>query len=129
MGEPEWIAKSVVLALHEEQLSEHGGQAGLRDAALLDSALDRPRNQDANASPDVFDFAAAYAFGIARNHPFFNGNKRTSLVASEGFLLINSYEVTASEALKVPVWLSLAKGDITEAEIAEWFRTNSIPTA
>lgn len=127
MREPEWIAKAVALALHDEQLAEHGGQAGLRDEALLDSALDRPKNQFAYGNPDIFDLAAAYAFGIAKNHPFLDGNKRASLVASEGFLLLDGYEVTATEAAKITVWLSLAAGETSEAQMADWFRANGKP--
>jgi death on curing protein len=129
MEEPVWIIKAVVLALHEEQLAEHGGQTGIRDDALLESALNRPQNQHAYGDPDIFDLAAAYAYGIANNHPFVDGNKRTSLVTSETFLLQSDIEVIADESAKVSIWLSLAAGELTEQELAGWFRNHSIKTS
>jgi death-on-curing protein len=125
VDEPKWIIKAVVLAAHDEQLAEHGGHAGLRDDGLLESALARPVNQYSYGEADIFDLAAAYAYGLIKNHPFLDGNKRTSLTVSLGFLLLNGFKVTAEEAARLPVWLSLAEGKLDEAELAQWLRTNS----
>jgi death-on-curing protein len=123
----EWVAHSVVLAIHDEQLAEHGGSPGLRDAGLLESALARPQNFAAYGDPDVAALAASCAFGIAKNHPFVDGNKRTSYVISRLFLRLNGYDVTASEAERLRVWLALASGETSEEELAAWFRTNTKP--
>lgn len=125
MKEPTWLIKTVVLALQEEQLAEHGGQLGVRDEGLLDSALDRPKNQCIRGTPDIYDLAAAYAYGIAKNHPFLDGNKRASLVAAEAFLNLNGHDLTAADAEVLAVWLALASGEMTEIELAEWFRSNA----
>ncbi|MGO9005322.1 MAG: type II toxin-antitoxin system death-on-curing family toxin [Beijerinckiaceae bacterium] len=125
MKEPEWLIKAVVLAMQEEQLAEHGGQPGVRDEGLLDSALDRPKNQFCYGTPDIYDLAAAYAYGISKNHPFLDGNKRASFVVSETFLLLNGFTVTATEEAKLTVWLALADGKMAEAELAKWFRNNA----
>jgi death-on-curing protein len=125
--EPEWVIKAVVLALQEEQLAEHGGHVGVRDEGLLDSALDRPKNQFHYGTPDIYELAAAYAYGLAKDHPFLDGNKRPSLVVSETFLFLNGLVVSAAEDEKLPIWLALAEGKMAEAEVAEWFRNNSEP--
>ena len=125
MDEPKWIIKAVVLAAHDEQLTEHGGHAGLRDDGLLESALARPVNRYSYGEADIFDLAAAYAYGLIKNHPFLDGNKRAWLTVSLGFLLLNGFKVTAEEAARLPVWLSLAEGKLDEAELAQWLRTNS----
>ncbi len=117
-----WIDPAVVLAVHEEQLAEHGGAAGVRDAGLLESALARPRNLAHYGEPDVCELAAAYAFGLARNHPFIDGNKRSAFVATELFLLLNGWRLVASDADCVLVMLSLAAGDIDEAPFSAWLR-------
>jgi death-on-curing protein len=122
MDEPVWVLKAVVLALHEEQLAEHGGSPGLRDEGLLDSALDRPRNLYGYGSPDLADLAASYAHAIAKNHAFVDGNKRTSLVVAELFLALNGAELNASDSELVVIWLSLASGEIEEADLARWIR-------
>ncbi|MGH6817632.1 MAG: type II toxin-antitoxin system death-on-curing family toxin [Methylovirgula sp.] len=127
MDEPEWIIKAVVLAAHDEQLAEHGGQEGLRDEGLLESALARPRDRYSYGEADIFELAAAYAFGLAKNHPFLDGNKRVSLVVSVGFLLLNGFKVTAEEAAKLPIWLLLAEGKFDESELAAWFRAHAEP--
>lgn len=119
---PVWLLKSVVLAIHVEQLAEHGGLSGLRDEALLDAALDRPKNLLAYGEPDIFDLAAAYAFGIARNHAFLDGNKRTSFVAAELFLALNGYGSNADDAECVVTWLALAEGSLSETQLADWLR-------
>jgi death on curing protein len=118
-----WVSSDVAMAVHAEQLTAHGGSDGVRDAALLDSALARPQNLAAYEEPDVAALAAAYAFGIARNHPFVDGNKRTALVVSETFLILNGYLCTATDAEAVVAFLALAAGTLTEDELADWFRT------
>lgn len=120
----EWVAQSVVLAIHDEQLAEHGGSPGLRDFGLLESALARPQNSAAYGDPDIAALGAAYAFGIAKNHPFIDGNKRTSAVISRLFLRLNGYDVTASEAERLRVWLALASGQMDEEALVKWFQTN-----
>jgi death-on-curing protein len=125
MDEPKWIITAAVLAVHDEQLAEHGGRGGLRDEALLESALARPKNQYDYGEADIFDLAAAYAYRLAKNHPFFDGNKRVSLTVSIGFLLLNGFKVLADEAAKLPIWLGLADGTLNEPELAAWFRTHS----
>ena len=119
---PTWLLKSVVLAIHQEQLAEHGGLPGVRDEARLDAALDRPRNLEAYGKPDIFDLAAAYAFGLCQGHAFIDGNKRTSFVAAELFLDLNGCELDADDADCVMTWLAMADGSMTEPEIAAWLR-------
>jgi death-on-curing protein len=125
VSEPIWIDLEVVLAIHDEQLSEHGGQAGVRDRGLLESALARPRNQFEHGESFLTHLAAAYAFGISRNHPFLDGNKRTSLVVAELFLELNGLELSASDAACVATFLSLAAGELTEDDLALWVMENS----
>lgn len=110
--------------MHLRQLSEHGGGAGLRDNGLLESAIQRPLNKTQYGTPDLSDLAASYAFGIARNHPFIDGNKRTALVASFTFLYLNGYGVNTSQVENVRTFLELASGSLTEENLAEWFRNN-----
>ncbi len=119
-----WASEDVVLAVHDEQLAEHGGLSGVRDLPLLQSALARPQNLEAYGNPDVADLAAAYAVGIARNHAFIDGNKRTALVVAAGiFLPLNGYELAASDAESVRAMLAVADGTMSEAELAIWLRT------
>ena len=125
MREPVWIDPAVVLALHDQQLVEHGGQAGLRDAGLLESALARPRNRFAYESADLPVLAASYTFGLVRNHPFIDGNKRTGLVVAELFLGINNVELTATDAECVMAFLQLAAGEMTETSLAGWIAEHS----
>jgi death-on-curing protein len=127
VSEPVWIELDVVLAVHDEQLAEHGGQPGVRDAGLLESALSRPRHQFAYGQPSIQHLATSYAFGISRNHPFLDGNKRTSLVVAELFLELNGYELTATDAQCVTTFLALAAGDLSEDELATWITANSKP--
>ncbi len=117
-----WLSKETILAMHARQLAEHGGGTGLRDEGLLESAIQRAANKVAYETPDIADLAAAYAFGIAKNHPFVDGNKRTSLVASRAFLRFNGYQVIATDKEKLETFLSLAAGTISEIELAAWFR-------
>ena len=117
-----WVALDVAQAAHHEQLVEHGGGEGIRDAGLLESAMTRPQQLANYGEPDLAALAAAYAFGIARNHPFIDGNKRTAAVVSETFLALNGAELQASDAELVVAFLALAAGELTEAELADWFR-------
>jgi death on curing protein len=119
-----WLTAEFASAFHMRQLAEHGGGAGLRDGGLLESALQRPRNKRSDGAPDPAELAAAYAYGIARNHPFVDGNKRTALVASFTFLFLNGYKMTTSQAENVTIFLSLAAGELTEKELTVWFRKN-----
>lgn len=128
MSEPIWIDLAVVLAIHDEQLAEHGGQAGVRDRGLLESTLARPRNQFGYGESSLARLAAAYAFGISRNHPFLDGNKRTSLVVAELFLELNDLELEASDAACVATFLSLAAGELTEDDLALGVTENSRAT-
>lgn len=111
------------MAAHAEQLAEHGGGEGVRDAGMLDSAMARPRNLAEYGEPDIAALAASYAFGIARNHPFVDGNKRTAAVVSETFLMLNGYALDASDAEVVVAFVALAAGELSEDELADWFRT------
>ncbi|MDP2810311.1 MAG: type II toxin-antitoxin system death-on-curing family toxin [Rhodocyclaceae bacterium] len=119
------IERSVLLAVHDEQLAEHGGAVGLRDEGLFDSALARPLNLVAHGDPDHADLAAAYGVGLAKNHPFVDGNKRTAFVAVELFLVLNGYKLAASDADCVLTMLGVAAGDIDEAAFAGWIRSNA----
>jgi death-on-curing protein len=120
-----WIATEVALAAHAEQLAEHGGGEGVRDAGMLDSAMARPRNLADYGDPDAAALAAAYAFGIARNHPFVDGNKRTAAVVSETFLVLNGHALDASDAELVVAFVALAAGELGEEELADWFRRHA----
>ena len=117
-----WIATEVALAAHAEQLAEHGGGEGVRDAGALESAMTRPRDLALYGKPDAAALAAAYAFGIARNHPFVDGNKRTAAVAAETFLVLNGHALAATDAELVVAMLALAAGELAEDELADWFR-------
>lgn len=122
-----WIERSVMLAVHDEQLAEHGGAIGIRDDGLFDSALARPLHLVAYGQPDVADLAAAYGVGLAKNHPFIDGNKRSAFVAVELFLVLNGHELTASDADCVLTLLAVAAGDMEETDFAHWIRSNSQP--
>lgn len=117
-----WIAPDVARAAHAEQLAEHGGAEGVRDDGLLESAFARPRNLADYGDPDAAALAAAYAYGIARNHPFVDGNKRTAAVVSETFLGLNGFELTATDAELVVAILALAASQLSEEELTDWFR-------
>ena len=120
-----WVLPAVAEAAHAEQLAEHGGGEGVRDAGLMASALARPQNLVAYGDPDAPALAAAYAYGIARNHLFVDGNKRTAAVVSETFLMLNGYDLTASDAEVVVAFVALAAGELTEAELTDWFRQHA----
>ncbi len=111
-----------MLAVHEEQLAEHGGAPGTRDMGLFESALARPRQLAHYGTPDAADLAAAYGFGIARNHPFVDGNKRTAFVAVELFLALNGFNLLADDGACVMTLLAVAAGQIDEAAFAGWLR-------
>ncbi len=120
-----FIKESVVLAIHEEQLLAYGGGKGVRDFGLLQSALARPENLSAYGEPDVYEMAASYAFGIAKNHPFIDGNKRTAFVVMELFLMLNGAELVANDAECVTIFIALASGDLFEEGLAAWLRDKS----
>jgi len=121
--DPIWIRTGVALAMHSEQIAEHGGTDGVRDAGLLESALARPQNLFAYGEDvDMASLAASYAFGLAKNHPFLDGNKRTALVVSVTFLNLNGYRFDASPSETYTQFLGLAKGLISEEQLATWFR-------
>jgi len=122
-----WIDRAVLIAVHEMQLAEHGGGAGLRDAALLESALARPLNLASYGEPDAAALAAAYGYGIARNHAFIDGNKRTALVAAELFLRLNGWQLVVTDADCVLTMLAVATGELTEIEFADWLRAHAAP--
>ncbi len=120
--EPIWIEKPETLAAHSRQLAEHGGSDGIRDETLLESALAKAKNVFAYADRvDLPRLAASYAFGIAHNHPFVDGNKRTALVVSEGFLRLIGLRIVCSKEEKYDVFLGLASGAVSEDQLAEWF--------
>jgi death on curing protein len=119
-----WLLEEAAIAIHQRQISEHGGSEGLRDEGLLASALARPQNVLAYAQPppDLAVLAAAYAYGIARNRPFVDGNKRTALVAARTFLLLNGVNLEANQDEKYLTFLQLAQGTLTEEQLADWIR-------
>lgn len=117
-----WVSREVVEAVHDRQLAEHGGGTGVRDAGLLESALARPRNQFHYGEPDLAAVAAAYAFGIARNHPFIDGNKRTAWVAARLFLRLNEVALEFDKAEATVMMQQLAAGELEEETVAAWFR-------
>lgn len=121
-----WIVAEVVTAVHDGLVSDFGGSAGIRDAGLLDSALARPKNLHAyDKKASIHRLAAAYAFGLAKNHPFVDGNKRVALTIAATFLELNGHELIADEAETVVVFNRLAAGDIKERELALWFQRNT----
>ena len=119
-----WLLEETLTAIHHRQIAEHGGSEGLRDEGLLLPALARPQNLLAygEPAPDLASLAAAYAYGIARNHPFVDGNKRTALVAARTFLILNGVDLEATQDDKVLTFLNLAEGAISEEELADWIR-------
>jgi death-on-curing protein len=131
MAEILWIDKNEALDMHAQQLAEHGGSEGLRDEGLLESALARPQNllAYAEATSSLAELAASYAYGIAKNHPFVDGNKRTALVVSFTFLLINGLVVTAPREDRYFVFYDLAAGKLSEGALAEWLEANTKPAS
>lgn len=128
MSEWVWLNRAVIIAIHEVQLAEHGGGTGVRDAGLLDSALGKPQqlNNYGEPPPDAAALAASYGYGISRNHPFIDGNKRTGYVAAELFLRLNGWRLNADDASCVVTMLAIAAGDITEEAFAAWLRAHAI---
>ncbi len=126
MSEPIWIREDVARAIHRRQIAEHGGLDGLREPGLLASALERPKSLLAysNPAPDLAALAAAYAWGVARNHPFADGNKRMALVLLRLFLRLNGADLAASGADKYDTMMRLAAGDLSETELAGWIRAH-----
>jgi death-on-curing protein len=124
MTEPEWLDEAIVLRLHAEQLSEFGGLAGIRDFGLLSSALARPKHvwHLSEPKPDIIRLAASYAFGIAKNHPFADGNKRSSLIACHLFLRQNGFQLVAPQSEQIQVILDLAAGSIGDEQLEAWLR-------
>lgn len=124
MQEPIWLREDVVRAVHRRQLTEHGGSEGIRDPGLLESALARPKNLLAYSgdAPDLAALAAAYAWGLARNHPFVDGNKRTAYVVCRAFLQLNGNDLETAKDEKYLTFLRLAAGEISEEELATWIR-------
>ena len=120
-----WLKEEVLLAVHDEQLAEHGGAEGVRDSGLLSSALARPKNFADYEKPSVFDLAACYAGGIIQNHPFVDGNKRTGFLAAYMFLALNGEELDATEANAVAAVLDLAAGKMNEAQFSAWLKENA----
>ncbi|MGB6310844.1 MAG: type II toxin-antitoxin system death-on-curing family toxin [Steroidobacteraceae bacterium] len=125
MSEPVWIEDELALAIHDRQLVEHGGAEGLRDEALLQSALARPLSHFAHESSDIVELAAKYTAGIVQNHPFVDGNKRTGFVVGVLFLELNGYRFTASEEAAAQAVLDLAAGRMDERGFCEFLRANS----
>ena len=118
-----WIQIDRVLAIHRRQIAEHGGRDGVRDHGLLESALARPKNIEAyEPDADIARLAAGYAFGIVKNHPFIDGNKRTGYVVTELFIMKNGYQLTATPTEKYLTFLSLAEGSVSEEDLADWLR-------
>lgn len=119
-----WISRALALAIHDRQLAEHGGGSGIRDESLLESALARPLQLSAYGEPppDLADLAASLAFGLARNHPFVDGNKRTAAVVCETFLMLNGMLLLASDLELYPLYIGLAEGTLDEADFAGWLR-------
>lgn len=126
MTEPLWLLRSVVEAVHDAQLAEHGGAAGLRDAALLESALARPQQLHAYGSASLFDLAGSYAAAIIRNHPFIDGNKRTGFLAAYLFLRLNGCRLVADEAEIVLIIRRLAAGDLADEVFAQWLQAHVV---
>jgi death-on-curing protein len=122
--DPEWVTMPVVLAIHDEQLAVHGGSSGLRDTALLESALGRPQNKWAYEKAELPELAAADGYGVARNHPFVDGNKRTALLVMYTFLGVNGVDFIVPEADAAAMILSLAAGEVSEESLARWIRDN-----
>ena len=120
-----WIDKRALLLLHDESLAEHGGAAGLRDEGLLESALARPQHLESYGSPDLADLAAAYGVGLAKNHPFVDGNKRAAFLAVGVFLTLNGQRLVATQAEATLTMLGAASGELAEVAFATWIRTHT----
>ena len=128
MKEPAWLLDEVVTAIHSRQLAEHGGLDGIRDPGMLSSALARPKNAFAYSQPkpDIAALAAAYAFGIIKNHPFMDGNKRTAYVLCRTFLKLNGHDINATDVEKYQTFLAVAEGALDESQLAQWIRSKQV---
>ena len=126
MKEPTWVSQKVVLAIHNDQLHQHGGRSGLRDETLLEASLARPQHLLAYDSPDLFDLAAAYGYGLTNNHPFIDGNKRVAFMTMYVFLVFNGYALKAPEAEVVIMMERLSANQKTQAELGDWLRSSSV---
>lgn len=124
--EPVWLDAVDAIAIHDRQLAEHGGGTGLRDSGMLESALGRPINRWAYGEEDPAALAAAYAFGVARNHPFVDGNKRTAWVLARLFLALNGLTLRFAADDAIRTMLALAGGELSEEELTDWFRQHLI---
>src|SRR5579859_812272 len=128
MKEPRWLDLRAIISFHTQSLAEHGGSSGIRDEGLLDSALARPKNQFAYATEiDVAKLAAAYGFGLAKNHPFVDGNKRIAFIATATFLRLNGYRLNSTRMDEIQTMLALAAGEISEDAFAVWIRLHTGP--
>jgi death-on-curing protein len=125
MKTPVWVLRETVLTLHEQSVAEFGGEAGIRDESLLDSALGKPEHLFAYRKPAIFDLAASYGFGLVKNHPFIDGNKRVGFIVAVVFLELNGYRFQAAEAEAAVRTLALAAGEMSESEFAVWLKANS----
>jgi death-on-curing protein len=121
-----WLTRELLLAVHDEQIAEHGGASGIRDMGLLESAIARPLNRAGYGGADMAEIGALYALAIARNHPFVDGNKRTAFVALETFLILNGLALTADDAEATVMMLDMAAGTVSEAMFIEWVRTSLV---
>jgi death-on-curing protein len=121
-----WLTEPVVLAIHDEQLAEHGGRTGIRSRELLGSALQRPINKEAYSDPSAGKLAAACAFGLSKDHPFHDGNKRTALVVAETFLELNGYELNADDQDCYRIIMGVAAGELNEGQLFEWFDSHTV---
>lgn len=121
-----WLTRELLLAVHDEQIAEHGGASGIRDMGLLESAIARPLNRAGYGGADLAEIGALYALAIARNHPFVDGNKRTAFVALETFLILNGLALTADDAEATVMMLDMAAGTVSEAMFIEWVRTSVV---
>ena len=127
MTEPKWVLDEIVISVHQVLIAEHGGSPGVRDEGLLESALDKPRQIFSyQKKAIIFDLAAGYGFGLAKNHPFIDGNKRAALATAAIFLEINGYTLDAPEAEAIVVFEKLAAGDLSATELAEWLGDSSL---
>ena len=121
-----WLDNAVMMAVHDEQLAEHGGISGVRDKGMFESAMQRAPNLMHYGTPDYAELAAGYGVGLAKNHPFLDGNKRTAFVATELFLALNGYVLTADDVACVLTILAVAAGEVDEASFANWLRQNTV---